>query len=291
MCGQRMWSSGVILLACCISSGLGLVAQAQDVGEAPRSEVSPDIQQLIQQEVQNNKTRLTKSLEQTEAKIDRTKQVIADMEHSIDQSAQQLHDVNVSEISYPEILMQLQVQRINLSIEKAGLDAKSEKLLQMVRDSATDTSNEKSAEKRNKLKELLELERVNLERALALEKQGVQTAHGISEARKRVIEVELKLLELAGPQRQTSPEAVWAAELLSKIALDQIEVNAKLAKVAELLTPLQHLRPKLSAMQSTKKELDAWHDELSKLKARQMELQNNLSEMQSLLHQPTPSDH
>jgi hypothetical protein len=283
MCCQRMWSRGVLFIACCIGSGLGVVAQAQSVSETPRSELPPEIQQKMAR-IKG----LTMLLEQNEEKVDRTKQVIAELERSIDLLGQRLQDDNVSEISYSEILMQLQVQRINLSIEKAGLDAKSEKLLQMVRDSATDTSNEKSAEKRNKLKELLELEHVNLERALALEKQGVQTAHGISEARKRVIEVELKLLEVAGPQRQTSPEAVWAAELLSKIALDQIEVNAKLAKVAELLTPLQHLRPQLSAMQSTKKELDAWHDELSKLKARQMELQNTLSEMQGFPNQPTP---
>lgn len=291
MCGQRMWSRGVLFIVCCIGSGLGVVAQAQSVGEAPRHEVPPEVQQLIQQEFQQRKARLAISLEQTEVKIDRTKQVIADMERSIDQLGQQLQDDNVSEISYPEILMQLQVQRINLSIEKAGLDAKSEKLLEWVGNPPEGASAEKTLLKRRKLEELLELERQGLERATALHNQGTVSAGELLDFRKRVLQVELQVLELETPSQPQSTAAVWAGEMLSKVVLDRIEVDAKLMQVEKLLSPLQHLRPKLSTMQSTKKELDAWHEELSKLKARQMELQNQLTEYQTMPHQPLPSDH
>lgn len=286
MFGQRMWSRWVLFIACCIGSGLGVVAQAQSVSEAPRPEVPPEVQQRMAR-IKG----LTMLLEQTEVKIDRTKQVIADMEGSLDLLGQRLQDDNVSEISYSEILMQLQVQRINLRIEKAGLDAKSEKLLEWVGNPPEGASAEKTLLKRRKLEELLDLERQGLDRATALHNQGTVSANELLDFRKRVLQVELQLLELETPSQPQSPAAVWAGEMLSKVALDRIEIDAKLMQVEKLLSPLQHLRPQLSAMQSTKKELDAWHDELSKLKARQMELQNTLSEMQSFPNQPTPSDH
>lgn len=277
MSSKWIWirlSLGFFLLL--LVGGIGKVANAQSVAESQL----PNNRASVAKQRQAQINSVAALLQETR---DRMHEIRAQMEKLRDYSEQldlELQADNVSDVSYPQILMQLQVQRINLSIEKAGLDAKSERLLQLVGDPASDTPDEKTLGKRAKLEELLELERAGLERANQLQRQGVLSSSDHIEVRKRVIEVELKLLELEGPQQPKSPEAVWAAELLSKTALDRIEVNAKLATVEKLLGPLQTLRPKLSALEANKNELDSWRDEQAKLKDRQMELQDRLQEME-----------
>ncbi|MDP1563627.1 MAG: hypothetical protein Q8M16_19785 [Pirellulaceae bacterium] len=272
------FSLGLFLLLL-VGGGIGEVANAQAVSESHLSNNHP----LIKQK-HARMASVAELLRETSDRIDETRALIEKLRYDAEQLDRELQADNVSDVSYPQILMQLQVQRINLSIEKAGLDAKSERLLQLVGDPATDTPDEKALGKRAKLEELLELERAGLARADQLQKRGVLQSNDLIEARKRVIEIELKLLDLEGPQRPKSPESVWAAELLSKTALDRIEVNAKLATVEKLLGPLQTLRPKLSALEANKNELDSWRDEQAKLKDRQMELKNRLREMKNELN-------
>lgn len=268
-------SLGLFLLLL-VGGGISRNVHAQSVAE-PRL---PNNQASVAKQKQAQINSVAALLQETRQRILETDAQIAKLHEDAERLDLELQADNVSDVSYPQILMQLQVQRINLSIEKAGLDAKSERLLQWVGDPASDTPDEKTLGKRAKLEELLELERAELERVDQLIKRGAAPSSHLIDIRKRVIEVELKLLELEGPQQPKSPEAVWAAELLSKTALDRIEVNAKLAMVEKLLGPLQTLRPKLSALEANKNELDAWRDEQAKMKNRQMELQNRLQEME-----------
>lgn len=228
------------------------------------------------------------SINETDERLNNAKVMIQKFEAQMARLGEQLSEFNVSEVSYPEVLMQLQVQRINLSIEKAGLDAKSDKLTELV--GKEQKPSENSERKRAKLQELLALEEQGLQRLNELHKTGVVPSTELLEARKRMIQVELQLLDLDSPQPAKSPEAVWASDLLAKSALERVEVSAKLAAVEELLRPLQHVRSKLLEMQSLKNEAGAWEAEKSQLQTRQMEFQNRLLDLKSQLGEAGEQD-
>jgi hypothetical protein len=269
-----MWLSFGLCVSCLLSSGLDSVAKAQSIREL--GENHPLMKQL-QADLAPFKMRMD-VIQQQKAEIDSN---IGKLEFEIEKLGAELQFDHVSEVSYPEILMQLQVQRINLSIEKAGLDAKADKLADLVNRPNEEAPNVQDQMKREKLMELLNLEKEALSRANELSKSGVIPMSEISEIRRRVIQAELQLLDLDSPQQPQTPETIWAAELLSKIALDRIEVAAKLSKIDELMGPMQQLRSTLSALQRKKKEMEPWVVKKAALEAQQAQLQTVMLEIES----------
>lgn len=265
------WFGCVFFMLLC---GLNPVVLGQEA-----TELSPNHPRMLA--LQKQAASLQKSISETRDRLEQTKMKIQILEDQMDQIGQQLLTENVSESSYPEVLMQLQVQRINLTIEKAGLDAKAEKLAELA--NREQQPNDTTKQKRLKLEELRALEQEGLNRLNELHKQGVVPSSELMEGRKRLIQVDLQLLELESPQTATSKEASWAADLLAKCALEQIEAAAKLAAVNELLQPLQQVRSKLSAIQGLKNEAESWHKQQEQLQTRQMEQENRLLELESLL--------
>lgn len=271
MSNRWLWfGCGVFVLV----SGLSQLA----LGQSP-NEASPEQAKL--NALRRQHMSIEDSLHETNERLETFKEIIKEFEDERASLSEELLEFNVSEVSYPEVLMQLQVQRINLAIEKAGLDAKSEKLAELV--GKEPQPSEKLEQKRAKLQELRALEEQGLQRLSELHQTGAAPASELLEGRKRLIQVELQLLELDSPQPAKSPEAVWAADLLAKSALEQVEVSAKLAAVDELLRPLQHARSKLSKMQSLKNEVDSWQAEKSQMQTRKLELQNRLLDLESQL--------
>ncbi len=274
MLKKWMWLSFGLCVSYLLSSGLDSVAKAQSIRELGENH---PLMKRLQADLAPFKMRMD-VIQQQKAEIDSN---IGKLEAEIEILGAELQSDHVSEVSYPEILMQLQVQRINLSIEKAGLDAKADKLADLVNRPNEEAPNVQDQMKREKLMELLNLEKEALSRANELSKSGVIPMSEISEIRRRVIQAELQLLDLDSPRQPQTPETIWAAELLSKVALDQIEVAAKLSQIDELMGPMQQLRSKLSALQRRKKELEPWVVKKEALEAQQAQLQTVMLEIES----------
>ncbi|MBL8888565.1 MAG: hypothetical protein JNL67_01210 [Planctomycetaceae bacterium] len=270
--------------------GCGLIVMVSGMGQVAHGQVAtvPSPEQASTSAVKRQVAVIENSIADTQDRLEHSKMIIRKFEEQVANLGEQLAAFNVSEVSYPEVLMQLQVQRINLSIEKAGLDAKAEKLAELV--SKERQPSEKNEQKRAKLQEILALEEQGLQRLNELHQSGVVPTSELLEGRKRIIQVELQLLELDSPQPSTSPEAVWAADMLAKIALDRVENMAKLAAIDELLRPLQHVRPTLSEMQNLKNEIETWQAEKSQMQTRQMELQDRLRDLKFKLDEVDSPD-
>ncbi|MBL8855268.1 MAG: hypothetical protein JNK57_14985 [Planctomycetaceae bacterium] len=280
MLRKSMWLSTGLCVSCLIMCGLGAIAHAQSVGERSAREL------IKQRQVQHAR----QTLERNMAQLAQIEQLINDHEKRVEAYAEQLQSENISEISYPEILMQLQVQRINLSIEKAGLDAKAEMLAHLVNSPREEKSDSRALAKRQKLQELLELEQQAHAKSLEMHARGVGSTSEVAESRKRVIQIELQLLEVDEPQQTSGPEAIWAADLSSKVAMERIEVSAKLSKIDELLHPMQQARPQLNSLQRMNKELEVFRNQRTQYLDRQLELSDRLVELEGESDGPLSSN-
>jgi chromosome segregation ATPase len=271
-----MWAEVVAMgtLLWCI--GLSVETSAQSPGGANAVE-----SQSPKAANESRMSRLVQRLEEAENRSWEIQQRIQHGTDRIDEIGEILNGANVSEESYPEVLMQLQLQRINLSIEKAGLDAKVDKLMDVVKVKGNE-SDAKVEAKRAKLQELLTLETLSLKRVEELRKEGLAPDSDASELRKRVIQVEVQLMDLETPSRNVSPDSVWATDSLSKIALDQIEVAAKLSAINELLASLQPTRSRVNELKSLHRELDILRDEGAQVRSETSQLQSRLAELQEM---------
>ncbi len=268
----------VLGLVCGWSSGLGQVTLAQDelpAQPAPQRSISLqwiERYRLLQAE---NSEQLEEANRATEL-----------MQAQIQKMGEFLQAEGVSEAAYPEILTQLQVQRINLSIELAGLDAKSKHLQAMLSKPPGETQDATLVKRRQMLEELLSLEQRELKGLQELEKAGAVSSRQVSELRKRVMGVEVQLLELESPSSNRTPETIWAGDVLAKVAMDRIEVAAKLAKIDELLVPQQRVRSMLSEIEQLRSKLSEMRVKQSYLQKRQFDLEDRSSQLQLELQTP-----
>jgi len=260
------------------SSGLGCVTLAQDeLPPQPTPQRSISLQWI-------ERYRLLQDANSTQ--LEEATQAAEFLQLQIHKRGEVLQNEGVSEAAYPEILTQLQVQRINLSIEQAGLDAKSEHLQAMLNKPPVDTQDATLVKRRQMLEEILGLEEKELKGLQELAKAGVVTSSQVSELRKRVLQVEVQLLELESPRSPQAHETVWASDVLAKVAMDRIEVAAKLAKIDELLVPQQRVRSMLSEIEQLKSKLSDVRAKQAYLQKRQFDLEDRLAQLQLELQTP-----
>ena len=273
---EMMWAKVVALGVLVWCTSLSSDTRAQSPGGA--SDVEGQSAKIAKE---YRMSRLVQQLQDAENRSIEIEKRIQHGTDRIDHIGDLLNAANVSEESYSEVLTQLQLQRINLSIEKAGLDAKVVRLMDVVAAKGNE-SDAKVEAKRAKLQELLNLELLSLQRVEALRKEGVAPASDVSELRKRVIQVEVQLMDLETPSRNVSPDSVWATDSLSKIALDQIEVAAKLSAINELLESLQPTRSRVNELKRLHRELDILRDEETQVRSETSQLQSRLAELQEM---------
>jgi hypothetical protein len=260
------------------SSGLGCVTLAQDeLPPQPTPQRSISLQWI-------ERYRLLQDANSTQ--LEEATQAAEFLQLQIHKRGEVLQNEGVSEAAYPEILTQLQVQRINLSIEQAGLDAKSEHLQAMLNKPPVDTQDATLVKRRQMLEEILGLEQNELKGLVELAKAGVATSSQVSDLRKRVLQVEVQLLELESPRSPQTPETNWASDVLAKVAMDRIEVAAKLAKIDELLVPQQRVRSMLSEIEQLKSKLSDVRAKQAYLQKRQFDLEDRLAQLQLELQTP-----
>jgi hypothetical protein len=260
------------------SSGLGCVTLAQDeLPPQPTPQRSISLQTIERYE----------RLQAVNSKqLEEATQAAEFLQLQIQKMGNMLQDDGMSEAAYPEILTQLQVQRINLSIEQAGLDAKSKHLQTMLGKPPGDTQDATLVKRRQMLEEILGLEEKELKGLQELAKAGVATSSQVSELRKRVLQVEVQLLELESPRSPQTPETNWASDVLAKVAMDRIEVAAKLEKIDELLVPQQRVRSMLSEIEQLKNKLSDVRAKQAYLQKRQFDLEDRLAQLQLELQTP-----
>lgn len=178
---------------------------------------------------------------------------LEDLRHRREQviSADELR--NVSPASFEEILRLLQTQRVMLTIDLAGLDARREAILAATA-SAESAPQPINDELLRGLAALVDEAKESLHQLQQLHEQGSVSSREVSRAKMAVVEAEIRLLETH--QRLAAEKAGGDDPELGALALDRAEKSARLQRVMELSAELARARPQIDAAVEISRQIE-----------------------------------
>jgi hypothetical protein len=173
-----------------------------------------------------------------------------------------LSDLHVSSASYPEIMRTLQTQRIQLTIDLAGIEAVEEALMKRT---AVKQYRE-SDEVIQKLKENVALYQKYYDSIKALHERGTKSAQDMLSRELQLNAAKVKLAQAMAPREGTKVGE------LSSVAIERIEKQAKLSMIEKLLTKYYPGGPIVESLKESESRMEL---ELS----RKAQLERQLDEI------------
>lgn len=234
-------------------------AYSQSVAEPPaeaRPEPAPQSLRLpfLHQAIADQEFQV-ELLEMVRQRLDRRYEELAEAR---EQSNAVQDALNVSSASFDEVLRLLQTQRVILTIDLAGVEARFEALRSMALESAEESATG-GHEIIERLASLVELERDRVQQAERLHETGASSQGDLNLARQCLINAEIRLAEARSGQATESSGP--SAPELTALMLDRAEKAARLAKVNELSAEMLKARgPVESAAQLTEQLRDTTHE-------------------------------
>ena len=189
----------------------------------------------------------------------------------------QQYELGVSKVSYDEIIRHLQTQRVQLSVDLAGIEARREILI------AQQESGQKSAEEQKEplaemIKQLIEIQQERLSSVEALRAKGSVPTADVLNAKQQLLETQIRLAEknhAANDNRGSSMDP----ELLN-VSLVRAETAARLNKVNQLLGEYVSARKTIDSLGRVQSEIGAVESSLLDFSRRSKKCEELLSRNQ-----------
>jgi hypothetical protein len=179
---------------------------------------------------------------------------------------QRQFELGTSPESWPDILRSLQSQKIELSINLAGLEARDEALQRLGQESRA-ADNPVLADLADALQERVAIAESGVEQIWQLHQKGSASDTDVRESRNRLLDARIKLLEF----RATHQTPASLHEESRALALERAELGARLARVEEYLQ-------QLAAERSSFTELERAGFEETRLRRARTSLEEQLSD-------------
>jgi hypothetical protein len=197
-----------------------------------------------------------------EALFEESHQKIAKISFERDNVFRSLSELHVTSSSFPEIMRMLQTQRIQLTIDLAGIEAVEDKLMKQ----SAESQLQESEEVIETLKENVELYGRYFDAIEALRKQGTASQSDVMSRKLKLNEAKVKLA------RATAPRKTEENDELSSVAIEKVQKLAKLNMIEKLLAKYYRGRPVVESL----KQLDSkMETELS----RQAQIERMIDEL------------
>ena len=243
----------LVVLAIIVSFTFSGVAAAQSAA-TPGTKAVPKAKAQF-------KTAMAKMAEE----IERSSLEIKKAEVQIQENIGLLREKSVSDIAYEDVFRMLEIQKVELTIELQGLEAR----MKLLKERAVNSSGENSGvvnTRRELLRRYVANQKKNMDRIQKLAKKGAVSGIEASRAENLLAEAQLRLQEFEAKAKETSPKYF---EALFETSLAIAERKAKYEAVESLLSKHNDSRKQISKL-----------DELMELKsaerARQMKLLDEL---------------
>lgn len=224
------------------------------------AEPSPELSRkaLFQEAIGKVVTEIAESTEQ-----------IKEAEVQIQKNINSLREKSVSDIAYEDVFRMLEIQKVELTIELQGLEARMKLLKERVANSAGKDSDVANSQ-RELLRRYVANQEKNMARISKLARKGAASEIETSKAENLLAEAQLRLQEFEAKSKQTSPKYV---EALFETSLAIAERKAKYEAVEVLLSKHIDSRKQIS-------KLDELMELRSTERARRMRLSDELSELE-----------
>jgi ABC-type Na+ efflux pump permease subunit len=190
----------------------------------------------------------------------------------------QQDSVGVSPESFPEIMKNLQSQRIQLMIDLAGLDARRKVLVEAREEITNDTNNEVL----KPLLEMIEIEKERLQRAENLHAEGTKPKAEVLSAKRGVLAAEVQLAEAKSRQSSSLTGERINANLLDT-SLEHAEKQARLDTTKTLLETLTQSRSFVQETEKNERELLRLQETMTQSNKRIQNTQDEISALEAEL--------
>ncbi len=258
---------------------LFLIRDERMLAQSGASNASPKITVLGQQlaelgfEIQTIETEKSSAeAGQAEAKIraDELDKMRSDL-------LRQQYELGVSNVSYDEIIRLLQTQRVQLSVDLAGIEARRE-ILVAQRESGQKNAEEQKEPLSEMINQLIEIQQERLSSVEALRAKGSVPTADVLNAKQQLLETQIRLAEknhAANDNRGSSMDP----ELLN-VSLVRAETAARLNKVNQLLGEYVSARKTIDSLGRVQSEIGAVESSLLDFSRKSKQCEELLSRSQ-----------
>ena len=224
------------------------------------------------------KTQLSEAVAKRERlvnKLEMTKDELRSLEEDRRKIQKKQDKMGISGDSFSEIMRALQSQRVQLSIDLAGLNARREAMVREF-DKQRQQVELQNSGLIKKLTQLMDLQKQELAQLQSLQSQNSVSERQVNAARKRLLEAEIRLMQAKAPTLE--PGAQDMSFQLRDISLDRAEKTARLQKIEQLLAQYATARKDIDTLLLFDRRQGQKHQTMSGL-------QNDLAGVESLVDQ------
>ncbi len=189
----------------------------------------------------------------------------------------QQYELGVSNVSYDEIIRLLQTQRVQLSVDLAGIEARRE-ILVAQRESGQKNAEEQEEPLSEMINQLIEIQQERLSSVEALRAKGSAPTADVLNAKQQLLETQIRLAEknhAANDNRGSSMDP----ELLN-VSLVRAETAARLNKVNQLLGEYVSARKTIDSLGRVQSEIGAVESSLLDFSRKSKKCEELLSRSQ-----------
>ena len=246
-------------------SVIGLMATREELAsqEAPPREnslTSHLAQQLSEVDLELQKI---EQIRHTAAdRLAETKAQMEDFQNKRVELLKQQNDLGVSSASYDDIMRLLQTQKVQLTIDLAGIEARRDAMIEQY-EANRKVEIENGGTAVESLKELMAIQADRLRQAEAMHDKGVAPQAEVLDAKQKLLEVKIRLEEMN--RVYGNGQKPVNQELLS-VSLTRAETVARLNKVNQLLEEYVHARTPIDSLSRVAAEIDAFESTFSRLR-------------------------
>lgn len=259
---SKLMISTFVVAALCVS-----VVQAQSV--------QPSQARIV---LENQLVGLDAQKKALVAQLQNAENALQDLIKIRDAALEKQDSIGVSAESFSEIIKTLQSQRIHLTIDLAGLDARRDALAKA----------KAEMEDRNvdnflaPLRELLLLEKKTLDQKRQLFEQAVTSEADVLAAKKKVLAVEVQIAEATARQRNSNFASQINSDLLNA-SLERAEKQARLEITDSLLNKFTQSRKLIKEATSTDIRISNGRMEIEMLSSQVSDLSSQIDQIKSRL--------
>lgn len=193
----------------------------------------------------------------------------------------------ISEASFVDVMRLLQMQRVELAIDLAGLDAKKEALT-----TAAKSGNGGSAKSNTipLLEKYVANQKLITDQVESLYKKGSASVVQVQQAKQLLIQAELQFAEAKQAESNTSSPSAAVGDLTAT-ELERVEKKARLAMVEKLLDQYVDARPYVDRVSRLDRDVESQETQKRLLQSRLLEMEEELNELQLLMRSAAGDEH
>ncbi len=265
-------------------SAIGLTAICQELAaqEAVPSLTNPTtdyLETISESQFEMQFQMVEQSKRTAEVRLTEAKTRIEELHNKRADLLKQQSDLGVSSASYDEIMRLLQTQKVQLTIDLAGIEARREAMIEQ-NESQRAIENETNGSVAQPLQELVAIQHERLQQVEALREKGAAPHAEVLDAKQQLLEVQVRLAEVTGSGGGAGGKPL-DHELLN-VSLARAETVARLHKVNQLLEEYVGARTPIDTLARVQSDISVVEALLSNLNTDVARRDDQLSNMQML---------